>query len=177
MTKGNLISMYLEVGRPEKALPLLGAFVAGERKLLEADPAQFAALLNGISRRLMKHRQFAAAEPLLREGLAIREKAQPDAWGTFDAQSQFGGALLGQQKYDEAEPFLLRGYAGLKQREKAIPPQARDRAPEALDRLVELYAATNKSDEVTKWRSERAKYPPERAKYPPERAPRPRPKE
>ncbi len=31
-----------------------------------------------------------------------------------------GGALLGQKKYDAAEPLLLKGYAGLKQREGAI---------------------------------------------------------
>ena len=30
---------------------------------------------------------------------------------------------------------------------------------EALDRLIELYTATNKPDEVKKWRAERAKYP------------------
>ena len=33
------------------------------------------------------------------------------------------------------------------------------RLPEALDRLIELYTATNKPDEVKKWRAERTKYP------------------
>jgi hypothetical protein len=70
-----------------------------------------------------------------------------------------GGALLGQQKYAEAEPLLLKGYEGIKQREKMIPPQGIIRIPEALDRLIDLYTATNKSDEVKKWQAERAKYP------------------
>jgi hypothetical protein len=38
-----------------------------------------------------------------------------------------------------------------------------------LDRLIELYTATDKPDEVKKWRAERAKYPPEVA--PPSHSP------
>ena len=43
-------------------------------------------------------------------------------------------------------------------REKAIPPQASTRIPEALDRLIELFTAINKPLEVAKWRAERAKH-------------------
>ena len=65
-------------------------------------------------------------------------------------KSLLGGALLGQKKYADAEPLLLTGYEGMKQREKTIPPQGQTRLPEALDRLIELYTATNKPDEVKK---------------------------
>ena len=34
------------------------------------------------------------------------------------------------------------------------------RTPEAIDRPIKLYIATNKQDEVKKWQAERAKYPP-----------------
>ena len=50
-----------------------------------------------------------------------------------------GGALLGQKKYAEAEPLLLAGYEGMKQREKTIPALGNIRLPEALERLVDLY--------------------------------------
>ena len=50
----------------------------------------------------------------------------------------------------------------MKQREKSIPPQGNTRLPEALDRLIELYTATNKPDEAKKWQAERAKYPAEK---------------
>jgi hypothetical protein len=116
---------------------------------------------SGLS--LLKANAFTDAEALLRECLAIREKTQPDAWNTFNAQSTLGGALLGQKKYAEAEPLLVKGYEGMKQREKPIPPQGVTRIPEALDRLIELYTATNKPDEAKKWRAERAKYPAEKA--------------
>jgi hypothetical protein len=70
-----------------------------------------------------------------------------------------GGALLGQKKYAEAEPLLLQGYEGMKAREKSIPPQGTMRIPEAVDRLIELYTAINKPDEVSKWQAELARYP------------------
>jgi serine/threonine-protein kinase len=49
----------------------------------------------------------------------------------------------------------------MKQREKTIPRAGggEQRIPEALDRLIELYTAPDKPDEVKKWRAERAKYP------------------
>ena len=47
-------------------------------------------------------------------------KALPDDWRTFNARSLLGGSLLGQKKYAEAEPLLLSGYEGMKQREDKI---------------------------------------------------------
>jgi hypothetical protein len=71
-----------------------------------------------------------------------------------------GGVLLGQKKYADAEPLLLKGYEGMKLREKTIPPQASSRISEALDRLIELYLATDRPDEAKKWQAERARYQP-----------------
>src|SRR5438045_9538971 len=100
------------------------------------------------------------------ECLAIRERTQPDVWNTFNTQSLLGGSLLGQKKYAEAEPLLLKGYEGMKQREKSMEPREAPRLPEALDRLFKLYNATNKPDEAKKWRAERAKYPHGKTKTP-----------
>ena len=55
----------------------------------------------------------------------------------------------------------------MKERESTIPPIGKDRLPEALDRLIELYTATNKLDEAKKWRAERAKYDPVEQAPPP----------
>jgi hypothetical protein len=81
-------------------------------------------------------------------------KNQPDAWTTFDAQSLLGGALLGQKKYAEAEPLLLKGYEGMKQQEKSIQPRDKRRLKEAVERLVQLYEETDQKDEAAKWRKE-----------------------
>jgi hypothetical protein len=99
---------------------------------------------------------FAAAEPLLRECRALRAKALPDAWTTFNTESLFGGALLGQQKYDDAEPLLVQGYEGMKQRAAKIPAKRKGRLTEALERLVHCYDAWGMSAEAARWRSELA---------------------
>jgi tetratricopeptide (TPR) repeat protein len=107
---------------------------------------------------LFKLKAWAEAEPLLRESLALSERYGPDEWQTFNIMSMLGGALLGQKKYAEAESLLLQGYSGLQERAAAVPPQGKVLISEALDRLIELFTATNQADEVSKWQAERAKY-------------------
>jgi hypothetical protein len=69
--------------------------------------------------------------------------------------SMLGGALLGQKNYAVAEPLLLKGYQGMKQREKTIPPRVRKiRLKEAIERLLRLYEALEKKDDAAKWRKE-----------------------
>ena len=94
----------------------------------------------------------------------------PDEWRTFNAQSTLGGALLGQKKYADAEPLLVKGYEGMKAREKTITAAAGRFIPDALDRLIELYTATDKPDEAKKYRDLRAKYPAPKEVLPPPRA-------
>ena len=126
---------------------------------LGPDNPQTLLTMASLGRSLLKSRAFTRAEPLLRECLAIREKARPDEWQTFYAQSLLGGALLGQKNYADAEPYLRQGYEGMKQREKAIPSPSATSLPEALDRLIELETATNRPDELRKWQADRARYP------------------
>lgn len=66
---------------------------------------------------------------------------------------------MGQKRYAEAEPLLIKGYEGMKARERAIPPSGRIRILEVLDRLIALYTALDKSGEVQKYRDLQAQYP------------------
>ncbi len=154
-----LLDAYAKAGENAKLADLLQEQLPEARKALPKDSPQLAGLLAQIGMSLLGQKKWTEAEPLVRECLAIREKAQPDLWSTFNTQSMVGGALLGQKKYADAEPLLLAGYEGMKQRETTIPPQAATRIPEALDRLIDFYTATNKPDEAKKWQAERAKYP------------------
>jgi eukaryotic-like serine/threonine-protein kinase len=151
----NLVLAYGEAGEAAKAAQLLSEVRMG----LPKDSPQLSGLLAQLGFALLKAKAFAEAEPVLRECLAIREETQRDFWATFNTRSLLGGSLLGQKKYADAEPLLLNGYEGLKQREKAIRDIGRIRLPEAIDRLIELYTATNRPVDVKKWQAERAKYP------------------
>ena len=88
---------------------------------------------------LIQQDKWIAAEPILRECLAVREKTQPGAWNTFNTRSQLGGALLGQGKYAMAETLIVQGYEGMKAREAEIPAPGKARLTEAAERLVRLY--------------------------------------
>jgi tetratricopeptide (TPR) repeat protein len=167
---GNLGKAYCAAKQGEKAAPLLKDFVAGQRKQFPKDTPRFAGLLTQVALDLLKCDQFATAEEMLRECLAIREKKPGSGdplsgWLVFNTMSQLGGALLGQKKYADAEPLLLKGYEGMKACEKAPAAKAarlglQQHLPEALDRLIELYTATNQPEEAKKYRELRANYPP-----------------
>ncbi|MBX7103661.1 MAG: serine/threonine-protein kinase [Gemmataceae bacterium] len=116
----------------------------------------YASELASLGLNLLLQKKIAEAEVTLRECLEVRLSVQPNEWSTFNTKSQLGGALLGQQKYAEAEPLLLDGYRGMKDREKSIPKVGGGdrRIPEALERLVKLNEALNKPDEAARWRKE-----------------------
>jgi hypothetical protein len=102
---------------------------------------------------LVEQRKWPEADTLLRECLAIREKAQPDDWSAFNTRSMLGASLLGQKKYAEAEPLLLAGYQGMKAREARIPTAGKLRLAEAGERVVLLYEAWGKKDKADEWRA------------------------
>jgi eukaryotic-like serine/threonine-protein kinase len=155
----NLLDAYRKTGKSGEAAKLMDKLLADAHVQFPKNSPQLAYQLIAIGRARVEDREYATAEAPLREALAIGEKNQPNDWKTFYAQALLGNALMGQKRYDDAEPLLLKGCDGMKQRAKNIPPIHAEKLHMALDRLIELYAATNKPDEVKKWQAERAKYP------------------
>ena len=149
-----LYEAYRRTGQTDAAAKLLATLLAEARAQLPQGSPALGGRLAQLGMAMVNAKAYVEAEPLLRESLTIREKTQPDAWPTFNTQSLLGGALLSQKKYAEAEPLLRKGYEGMKQREKTIPPQGKARLTEALERVVQLYEATGKQDEAAKWRKE-----------------------
>ncbi len=105
-----------------------------------------------VARYLVAHR-WAPAEILARECLALRAKKQPDEWRNFYTMSQLGAALAGPKKYAEAEPMLLAGYEGMKQREARMGPENKPRLTKSIERLVQLYEAWGKPEKAAEWRA------------------------
>jgi serine/threonine protein kinase/tetratricopeptide (TPR) repeat protein len=138
-----------------KALRLGQELLALQRRKLPANDPMLAETLTLLGLSQVHAQQPAAAEPLLRECLAIRQKHKADHWMTFQAQSLLGASLLGQQKNAEAEPLLRQGYEGMKQRAAKMPANAKVHLTEALERLVQLYEATGQKDKADTWRKKR----------------------
>jgi tetratricopeptide (TPR) repeat protein len=154
--RGALMTAYIAAGKTGTALALAKESLAAARKEQAPGSAALANELVSIGSDLVRLKAWADAEPILREGLAIRAKADADAWTTFSAQSLLGEALAGQKKYAEAEPLLLKGYEGMKVRQAKMPENSRaTRLTEAAAALASLYDALDKKDEAAKWRTER----------------------
>ena len=162
-----LLDGYAKAGRQAETKALANEMVADARQKYPAGGLALDSTLAVCARAFVEIGSFTDAEPLLRECLACLEKTQPTARGTFQAHANLGTALLGQKKYADAEPHLLKAYEGLKVLEKTLSAQTRGSLPETLDRLIELYTVTNKPDEVKKWQAERAQYPQTPAPKPP----------
>ncbi len=157
----DLLITYLHLEQFDEATALLAELVDDLRKSAKPESMQLASGLSAFGQAALEAKAFAMAEPLLRESLAIRAEAKPDAWQTFHVQSLLGAALLGEGKPDDAAPLLVRAYEGLKQRESTLPATSSRRLPEALDRLIELHTALKQPDEVKRWQALRAAYPKE----------------
>jgi eukaryotic-like serine/threonine-protein kinase len=125
----------------------------GLRRNLPADASELAALLAQLTIALLAQEKFAAAEASARECLALREANFPDHWLTFHAKSLLGDCLLGQKHYVAAEPLLLAGYGGMRQREGSMTAKDKVRLQESTGRLVRLYQATGPVEKIGEWKA------------------------
>jgi serine/threonine protein kinase/tetratricopeptide (TPR) repeat protein len=149
-----LAETYALVGNAEQALRLFqqAALAIEKRKFVHPNAGQ---VIDGLSccHELLK--QYAEAEVWRRKWLAVvKNQAGLESVAYTTALAALGANLLKQANYADAEPLLLRGYAGMKDREGELPPFERFSITEALEGLVELYDAWGKPAEAAKWRKE-----------------------
>ncbi|MGO9468406.1 MAG: tetratricopeptide repeat protein [Isosphaeraceae bacterium] len=156
ITEHDLALAYQEQGNLTQAESMLRDVAAGRARSLGAHNPVVAQSLIALGDNLLKERKWADAEPVLRQGLAILEAQRPDDWSRFSAQGLIGASLLGQKKYNEAEPLLLSSYDGVKARAARIPAPSKYRLTEAGDRVIQLYEAWAKPEKAAEWRQKLA---------------------
>jgi serine/threonine protein kinase/Flp pilus assembly protein TadD len=149
---GNLIGCHERLEQFDQAVTRQRKWLAVVKEKKGADSLPYASALAALGRNLQALQKWTDAEAVLRESLALLVQKAPDRWMRFHVQSLVGGSLLGQMKYAEAEPMLLEGYLGMKQREKTMR-RSKVRISEAALRLVQLHDATGKKDDAAKWRA------------------------
>jgi tetratricopeptide (TPR) repeat protein len=148
----NTIRAYEQAKQFEQAASWRQKWLAHLKATAGADSPAYAGELAKHGLSSLEHQQWTDAKKLLRECLAIREKKEPEAWTTFNAQSLLGGALLGQKKYADAEPLLVKGYEGMQQREHQIPAGTKGVIALAMERLVQLYDEWGQKAKAEEWR-------------------------
>jgi serine/threonine protein kinase len=150
-SRAGLAAAYEALGCWAAAEDLRRENLARRRAGEKLDILLLAGDLVELSRDLVRQRKGSQAEPLLRECVAIREKAIPDDWRRFFATSVLGHALLDQGRYAEAEPLLVAGYEGLKAREAKIPAVSKTHLLDAAKEVVSLYEAWAKPERARSW--------------------------
>jgi non-specific serine/threonine protein kinase/serine/threonine-protein kinase len=80
----------------------------------------------------------------------------PNDWSTFHTESLLGASLPGQKQFGDAEPLLIGGYKGLKQRAAEIPAPLQRHLTEAGERVVRLYDEWGKPEKAAEWRAKLA---------------------
>jgi tetratricopeptide (TPR) repeat protein/tRNA A-37 threonylcarbamoyl transferase component Bud32 len=124
-------------------------------------------VLNYLTEIQSLKRRHPEAEKLARRSLALCEKYREpkSAWLEYWTQSLLGGGLTGQEKFVEAEKFVLAGCNGLLE-SPAPAPHHKTIMPKACKRVIDLYDAWDKKDEAAKWRQKLAKFIPANAEIP-----------
>jgi serine/threonine protein kinase/tetratricopeptide (TPR) repeat protein len=150
----DLARIYQDVGKLGQSETWRRKWLAVVKDQSGSDSILYAGELAALGLNLLQQKKWNDAESVFRDCLAIRAKKQPDAWTTFNTQSLLGAALMGQKKYTEAEPLLIEGYAGMKQRAEKIPSPTKMHLAEAGQRLIALYEATGNKDAAAKWRKQ-----------------------
>lgn len=98
-----------------------------------------------------------AAELYARESLSHRQKAEVTGWPLANSKSLVGAALLQQNKFGEAEPFVTDGAKELVSLKDTVPEGARPRVVEAVDRAKSLYEKTGNQAQLSYWSAEMEK--------------------
>lgn len=115
-------------------------------------------VMTGLAGNYIQLDRYADAEAIGRNCLEIREHDFPDSWTTFNERSLLGIALLGQEKYAEAEPLLISGYEGMRERLTTIPAELEIHVPTALKMIVKLYEASDQPEKLNAWKATLATY-------------------
>ena len=119
-----------------------GQALAISRAALPSDRENRAAALLGKGQSLAYMGDAIQAEPLIREGLTIREEHRPDDWQTYDARSHLGFCLTHLGRYREAEELLAKTYAVTSEERGPRDRHTRRTAR----RLADLYEAWGKPE-------------------------------
>jgi serine/threonine protein kinase/Tfp pilus assembly protein PilF len=139
-------------GRLVDAERLLREALAMRRKLLGDKHPDALDSLNGLAGVLQQRGNLTEAESLALECRDLYDKLLPDDWRAFETRSLLGGILLAQKKYADAEPLLVGGYDGLKQREERIPAHDRRCLKETTQHVIDLYEATARPEKAADWK-------------------------
>jgi serine/threonine protein kinase/Flp pilus assembly protein TadD len=132
----NLANLYRSQGRSAEAAALLTSVLEARRRVLGPSNPDSVAAISLLGDIRLQRREFDSAESLLREVVMSDEKTAVTTWRRYWSQSLLGACLAAKGKFAEAEPLLLSGFQGMRQRAATIPFEERQKLQEAAQRVA-----------------------------------------
>ncbi len=151
-----LVRFYEQAGDGQAAEQVYRDTLVARREQFPQDHPDIASSLEDLGVTLLRHGQFAEAEPLFRECLDIRRSAFLSDWRIAYAMSLLSESLLGQGRFAEAEPLALDACDGLSNNAWAPSEQVRH----AMQNIVDLYDAWGKAARADEYRAALEEYRP-----------------
>lgn len=111
--------------------------------------------LSSLATTLYRQQRFSEAEPLYRECLAMRGTNCPNAWYTHYTRLRLGATLMGKRQFQEAEPLIVSGYEGMRERQAGLR-DGRIVLTESIQDLIQLFEATSRPEEAGEWKTKLA---------------------
>ena len=146
----NLAALLCDKGDYEAAEQMYRQTLKLRRELLPAGNPNIGVTMAGLGRVLQERGDARSAEALLREGVKILNQALPkNNRQVAAATSYLGACLAALQRYEEAEPLLLKAYASL----KATRGERSKLTQQARARLLNLYTGWGKTDKAAQYRA------------------------
>ncbi len=147
----NLGIVLLEQGELEEAETHLRRALAIRRQSLDANSPDLGWSLVGLGRLFLAKGEPQNAEPLIREALELYEQSfDRPHWRTAEARTLLGEVRTLQGRYEEAETLLVDGYQGVL---SEFQNPSHRRTLDAVNRLIRLYEAWGKPEEVARYRA------------------------
>ncbi len=154
-TTSNLIDVLLAQGRPADAKVYCDELLRVRRTMKEPSPGLVAQTLEQLGWANFNRNRLVEAQDAWKECVELRARISDNHWLTNRARSEFGMALARLARYEEAEKILIDSYRALAEQRDEIPPgDGASCIEDAHARLVDLYRAWGKPEEVERWRNQ-----------------------
>ena len=163
--QAGLIAFELKnLGRFEESEKYCWIGVDYNRETSGEETVQYHSSLTALGFSLVGQEKYDEAEPIVRKVRDYRRRTIPDHYTSYN--DDYGliqlrqakvlaltDLVAAQKKFDEAEAELTNNYEQLKKRESEILKASRPPVfGRAINRIIELYEAMDRPDEVTKWK-------------------------
>lgn len=150
-----LVGSLVAEGDFENALRWMNPVINNAKQNLPDNSPRLLRFLVGCGSHFLSMEAWAEAETVLRKCHEIQSERVPDSWLTFRAQYLLGRSLVGQQKYDQAEPYLKAACEWLlspKDRTGVSIVGLSRRRIRTVNQLIAVYEALNDDPQARKWR-------------------------